>query len=742
MCISMIEQVWAKLDPSGKGSVSKRELLSTLRSNPMVATFLNLPQHFHESTATGSGNIAQALEAFRSMSGETGKITFAELQTFVTEETEQGGVDNGTATAAAISGVSPSAVMVMRKEGASPSDLSEQSPALRMRPEQFVHTEIESFVTSLLGRSTQLNSALAAFTELANLLKADGLGPNREGLSCAEFTQRLCAYTSTYAPQHVLSDSTTSAIFRAIDVDQNDVLSLSELQCGLTSFFPLAVNEAASVVFDACDAPTSGGRGNGLLEPNEFAIAFRSIFALSILLKKHESISTCFAHVDASEVASSQAVAMCKAIEKEANAGDVRGGITKEEFTAWFVESHATRPARTRAQRQQQQPQQILLHEGVRSPTLASPREEARVSGSPQASVHVNRHGSISVMREVAASGPSSNAAANIPLPLTPQLTPMESRDSLCRTVSSAASSAQAAAAVRNEFLMRSADASPLRTLMRSAPEIARQLRAKEGEAGLMRAELRMAHEREIAELRAQLSDATATGAGGEPVTMELRTTPQLLYDRKSELMAIERAAWVRHTRAVEVETALHATRIADAARVCTRRAPTSEVRCLRLHCDALSSVFSNPPPPPPPPPLTLPPLVIVHFSVQISRLRRELEQRCAMERARIVAENEEKLRVASARVDAQLRTHDAQLEAWYTENTAMLERSAEESQRRYAEIFEQTLDTLRSPVVGVRSPTLASPREEGRMSGSPQASVRVNRHGSISVMRVVSVRD
>jgi len=112
------------------------------------------------------------------------------------------------------------------------------------------------------------------------------------------------------------------------------------------------------------------------------------------------------------------------------------------------------------------------------------------------------------------------------------------------------------------------------------------------------------------------------------------------------------------------------------------------------------------------------------------------------MERARIVAENEEKLRVASARVDAQLRTHDAQLEAWYTENTAMLERSAEESQRRYAEIFEQTLDTLRSPVVGVRSPTLASPREEGRMSGSPQASVRVNRHGSISVMRVVSVRD
>ena len=95
-CLSMIDQVWSRLDPSGKGSVSKRELLSTLRSDPMVAQFLQLPQHFHESSAQGSGNIAQALEAFRSMSAETGKITFVELQAFVKDLGEEEGSRSGS----------------------------------------------------------------------------------------------------------------------------------------------------------------------------------------------------------------------------------------------------------------------------------------------------------------------------------------------------------------------------------------------------------------------------------------------------------------------------------------------------------------------------------------------------------------------------------------------------------------------------------------------------------------------
>ena len=98
-CLSMIDQVWSRLDPSGKGSVSKRDLLSTLRSDPMVAQFLQLPQHFHESSKEGTGNIAQALEAFRSMSVETGKITFVELQAFVKELGEEDGSGSGRSSA-------------------------------------------------------------------------------------------------------------------------------------------------------------------------------------------------------------------------------------------------------------------------------------------------------------------------------------------------------------------------------------------------------------------------------------------------------------------------------------------------------------------------------------------------------------------------------------------------------------------------------------------------------------------
>jgi len=198
--------------------------------------------------------------------------------------------------------------------------------------------QLKSFVESLRKRSRQLDryighkGAVAAFAELTEIMEEGGLGEKRAGVSSAEFAKRLRRYTTKCVPQHGLNEMTTNALFRAMDVDKSGFLSLAELECGLASLFPFTAKEASTTMFDVCDATASGGRGDGLLQPAEFTIAFRSIFALHRLLKEGTPLSERFTAVGTSEVAES----MCKSIYKSIA---TQSGITKPQFTLWFQQA-------------------------------------------------------------------------------------------------------------------------------------------------------------------------------------------------------------------------------------------------------------------------------------------------------------------------------------------------------------------------------------------------------------------
>ena len=224
----MIEQVWGKLDSTGKGSVSKRELLSTLRSNPMVATFLNLPQHFHESTAKGSGNIAQALEAFRSMSGETGKITFAELQTFVTER----GLDSSTDS-------SPGSGRPAPPPFAPPSPPTEEAAApaasrastLATLRALFAHQSSDALLQHMLASSG--HGAISLREHDVQIGRADFL----KGV-----TSLLDASMSV--GEAAVVGVTLNVLFSAFDTDKSERISLSLVVLALRA---VCVNDGADV---------------------------------------------------------------------------------------------------------------------------------------------------------------------------------------------------------------------------------------------------------------------------------------------------------------------------------------------------------------------------------------------------------------------------------------------------------------------------------------------------------------
>ena len=202
----------------------------------------------------------------------------------------------------------------------------------------------QDFVRSIQRRAKELGSGIAAFSELTSALDAGGI-PGAE-LSCAEFSSRLQSYAAAHLTQHSLQESTIKAIFGAVDVDGNGALSLAELKCALATMFNLSAAEASSVMFDACDGAASGGRGDGLLQRREFTIAFRSIVAVNAMLNPEK-----FAHTDAHEVGVAHAVMMFESIARDAQRSSspldpLLQGLTKSQFSAWFVRAYDDTPPR------------------------------------------------------------------------------------------------------------------------------------------------------------------------------------------------------------------------------------------------------------------------------------------------------------------------------------------------------------------------------------------------------------
>ena len=193
------------------------------------------------------------------------------------------------------------------------------------------------------------------FPRVAASASGDVSLSSMEPLSCGAFKHAFKAFLTARHRDILVADATLDAIFEAIDVDCDGVLSQRELLCGLVPLFNLDPIGGAAAMFQACDNAPRGGSGSGtvsapgspplsaagnardgLLQLGEFEIAFRSITAVAALRHPEK-----FTHVDnANEVGAAHARMMFAAIRGGSGGcgAGVSDGITKAQFTEWFVE--------------------------------------------------------------------------------------------------------------------------------------------------------------------------------------------------------------------------------------------------------------------------------------------------------------------------------------------------------------------------------------------------------------------
>ena len=313
----------------GDGEVATAAANATREATPAAATAAATAAA--AATATASGAKAMSLP----LSDEGQFAAFLEEQFLLARDAAEEGepaVDVSTTKAVTAGGAAVT-------DNAAPVAAS---PALLRREQTRADLEALQHSFSSIGAGAEEYAQMRALcfpraAAPASPGSKGALPSSAESLSCAAFKHAFRAFLAARHADAAVADATIDAIFAAIDVDCDGVLSQCELLCGLVSLFKLDPIVGASAMFHACDTlrsplPAGDGAGDGLLQLGEFSIAFRSIMAVAALRHPEH-----FAHVDsAREVGTAHARVMFAAILGGRCAGS-SDGITKAQFIAWFV---------------------------------------------------------------------------------------------------------------------------------------------------------------------------------------------------------------------------------------------------------------------------------------------------------------------------------------------------------------------------------------------------------------------
>ena len=160
------------------------------------------------------------------------------------------------------------------------------------------------FTRCIRNHAKKMASKQEAFDELANVLRAGSR--SAVPLDLTTFSSRIKSYTAKNLSPHRLEDATIEVIFKAIDVDDSNTVTLPEITCAFATFFDFTAEDAPVLMFDACDGVANGGRADNFLQQEEFTLAFRSIIAVHKLIQSDTA-----AHIDAKEVGDATVTTMC-----------------------------------------------------------------------------------------------------------------------------------------------------------------------------------------------------------------------------------------------------------------------------------------------------------------------------------------------------------------------------------------------------------------------------------------------
>ena len=195
---------------------------------------------------------------------------------------------------------------------------------------------VRNFARSITRRGDKQGSRHDEFQMMCDMMFPATAAGGAKLMTRATFERALSNYKSACHSDVELSSETLDVLFNTLDVDGNKKLSRRELLCGLIPLFDIDPVAGASAMFDACDQRDgASSTGDGLLQYDEFTVAFRSIFAIAPLLypKKFQNIDS----VD--ELGKAQVKIMFDGLlEGGADAAVAEGnGIGKADFVDWFV---------------------------------------------------------------------------------------------------------------------------------------------------------------------------------------------------------------------------------------------------------------------------------------------------------------------------------------------------------------------------------------------------------------------